>query len=206
MTSKGATVKVIQSFQVPTKHHPYKSRQYHTRYCIFECGCGRWQYLRHCVGARKQSCSLSCANSVHGLSGGHPLYNVWHLMKSRCHVPTCSAYHRYGGRGIYVCETWKKDFMSFYKWAVSHGWKNGLTIERVNNNKGYSPSNCCFITRARQSRNRRSNKLNMEQVKTIRKLYDSGAMRNSELAKEYGITPTTMCKIVHHKLWKEDEL
>lgn len=123
-------------------------------------------------------------------------------MRQRCHNPTCNVYYRYGGRGIKVCQGWRNSFLTFYRWGIKHGWKPGLTLERKNNNAGYRPANCCFITRGRQARNRRPNKLNEKKVAEIRTQYAAGA-RVCDLAKAYGVTPTTMCKIVHVKIWKE---
>lgn len=123
-------------------------------------------------------------------------------MKQRCYDTGEPRFKDYGGRGILVCEAWRISFQAFYDWATANGWELGLTIERKDNDKGYNPSNCCFIPRARQARNRRTSKLSESQVSAIRASYDAGLKTNLELAKQYGITPTTMCKIVHRKIWK----
>jgi len=86
-----------------------------------------------------------------------PLYSVWDGMKKRCHVPCNPAYKWYGGRGIHVCRKWRYNFPEFERWALAHGWKKGLTIERIKVNKGYSPGNCTFIPLEQQNRNRRDN-------------------------------------------------
>ena len=91
----------------------------------------------------------------HGLCGKHPLYNVWQNMKRRCDSPSLRQYKDYGGRGIFVCREWLHDFGAFFKWAISAGWGPGLTIDRRNNNGGYSPTNCRFVTRVIQGRNQR---------------------------------------------------
>lgn len=85
----------------------------------------------------------------------NPLFNVWRTMLSRCTNPNGRYYHRYGGRGISVCDEWST-YTPFKEWAESHGYINGLTLERVNNDKGYSPDNCIFATRRQQARNRAS--------------------------------------------------
>lgn len=77
-------------------------------------------------------------------------------MKSRCYNPKCPGYHRYGGRGIKVCQKWLNSLKNFVEWAIKAGWKPGLTIERKNVNSDYKPSNCEFIPRNRQSANRRN--------------------------------------------------
>lgn len=82
----------------------------------------------------------------HGLSK-HPLHNIWRLMKNRCNNPKNKSYKYYGGKGIKVCDKWENDFYTFYQWAISHGWEEGLTIDRIDHNGNYEPRNCRFITR-----------------------------------------------------------
>lgn len=82
------------------------------------------------------------------------LYGIWIGMKSRCYRKTHHEFHRYGGRGITVCEEWLNSYDRFYDWAKSHGYKGDLTIERKDVNAGYSPDNCEWIPRNAQARNR----------------------------------------------------
>lgn len=63
-------------------------------------------------------------------------------MKTRCYNPKSDNYKNWGGKGIIICEDWKINFMLFYKWAMSNGYKNNLTIDRINNDKNYEPDNC----------------------------------------------------------------
>lgn len=86
------------------------------------------------------------------------LYHIWDSMRQRCNNPNNKEYNNYGGRGIKVCKEWQKDFSSFYKWAIKSGYKKGLSIDRSNNEKGYSPNNCNWATTSEQSRNKRTNK------------------------------------------------
>lgn len=96
---------------------------------------------------------------THGLSY-EPLFNVLSKMHYRCENENHSEYKNYGGRGITVCEEWSMDNASaFISWALEHGYEKGLEIDRINNNKGYSPDNCRFVTRQQNCRNRRSNKI-----------------------------------------------
>ena len=79
----------------------------------------------------------------HGLHK-HKLYNVWQGIKTRCYNSKSNRYKYYGGRGIGICEEWL-DFMAFFDWAISHGYEEGLTLDRIGRNKNYSPDNCQWV-------------------------------------------------------------
>ena len=83
------------------------------------------------------------------------LYNSWKHMKERCNNPSCRDYRHWGGRGITVCEAWNSDFLAFKEWALANGYEEGLTIDRVNNDGNYEPSNCRWATKKEQSNNKR---------------------------------------------------
>lgn len=91
----------------------------------------------------------------HGLYK-HPLNIMWCGMKERCNNPNSDNYKWYGALGITVCDEWT-NFINFYNWAIENGWEDGLTIDRIDYSKGYSPDNCRFITMKEQCKNRRSN-------------------------------------------------
>jgi len=84
------------------------------------------------------------------------LYLKWTNMRYRCSDPNHDRYSAYGGRGITVCKKWDKSFDAFYKWAIAIGYREGLSLERKNNDRSYSPSNCHFIEIRRQSFNRQN--------------------------------------------------
>lgn len=83
------------------------------------------------------------------------LYRIWQAMKSRCYYEKNKCYSSYGGRGITVCEEWKGSFNTFADWALSHGYQDDLTIDRINVDGKYEPDNCRWITMAEQQRNKR---------------------------------------------------
>lgn len=87
------------------------------------------------------------------------LYYIWTSMKARCFNQNNHSFKYYGNRGITVCEEWKQSFESFAAWANANGYSDTLTLDRLDNNKGYSPDNCRWADRTAQSRNRRNNRL-----------------------------------------------
>ena len=99
---------------------------------------------------------LNNPNYSHGKSG-HPLYKRWTTVKERCYNPHCTSYFRYGGRGIVMCDEWRDSFESFFNWSMSNGFTPELTLDRIDNNKGYSPDNCRWVDMKVQSNNTRKN-------------------------------------------------
>lgn len=84
------------------------------------------------------------------------LYATWLDMKRRCSKPNCKDYKNYGGRGIFVTNEWINNFNIFKKWAYENGYSDSLTIERINVNGIYEPSNCKWVPMSEQSKNRRN--------------------------------------------------
>lgn len=144
---------------------PHQTGHKPDRYqCRCECGTVQWVYLYDLLGQRTKHCLRCRSRGVNNSNYRHGdakqkwqgrLYMVWNGMKSRCHNPNSKDWANYGGRGIKVCEAWL-DYRTFRAWATTHGYAEGLTIERRDNDRGYEPGNCCWIPQSAQSGNRRS--------------------------------------------------
>lgn len=98
-------------------------------------------------------------NYKHGYAGKKRtrLYNTWLNMKQRCYNENVESFKYYGGAGITICDEWKNDFESFKEWALSNGYKNNLTIDRIDVHGNYEASNCRWITNSEQQMNKRNN-------------------------------------------------
>ncbi len=132
-------------------------------WAICECTCGTEGVRRrpHVLVNVKHPPSCGCTRhkykkTIDGISS-HRLYRVWRCMIQRCHDPANQAYKNYGGRGIYVCDEWRNDCRAFYEWGLANGHADDLEIDRRDNNHGYSPDNCRFVTREVNANNTRSN-------------------------------------------------
>jgi len=138
----------------------------HVAKWLCRCECGNITVVT--CGSLRNGHTQSCGclrdektiehNTTHGLSD-HPLYPVWNDMRKRCKNKNAKRYKDYGGRGIKICEEWGKTPELFIKWAEQNGYKEGLTIDRIDNNSDYCPKNCTFSTMAEQNNNKRNNHL-----------------------------------------------
>lgn len=112
------------------------------------CGCYKSEYERKIV-------NHTAFNKTHGMSDTR-LYRIYNKMKLRCYSKTNHAYKDYGGRGITICQEWLDDFMNFYNWAMKNGYEDNLSIDRIDNDKGYDPENCRWVSKKVQANNTRS--------------------------------------------------
>ena len=120
--------------------------------CQCECGNTTVVHTKHLKSGNIKSCG--CLSYKHHQYGTR-LYQTWTDMKRRCYIPSNKSYKYYGKLGVTVCPEWKEDFESFYKWAIENGYKDYLTIDRINPYGNYEPSNCRWATMKEQSTNKR---------------------------------------------------
>lgn len=136
-----------------------------------QCDCGNISYVRSgdllsgnnvSCGCRKKEWYEKGTTRKHGKINTK-LYYVWLAMKNRCGNPSNPSYKNYGDRGIQVCEEWRSNFSAFEEWALDNGYDENAkygkcTLDRIDNDKGYSPDNCRFVDMMVQVHNRRCSK------------------------------------------------
>ena len=156
--------------------YPTEKSKWKKRYGLYKCGfCGT--KFKAGTGSIKNKHTKSCgcynkrrtkeSNKIHGL-GSTRLYTIWGDIKRRTLNPKHKYYVDYGGRGITICEDWL-DIRNFYDWAMSNGYEEnkGLSIDRIDNNGNYEPSNCRWVTQTIQARNQRIQKNNTSGYKGV---------------------------------------
>lgn len=130
--------------------------------CICDCGNETVVITQYLTKGETKSCGClkkeTNSNQKHGLSRTR-LYGIWSGIIGRCCNSKNHAYHNYGGRGIKVCEEWRNDFEVFHKWAIENGYKDNLTIDRIDTDGNYEPSNCRWATMEEQANNTRCNRI-----------------------------------------------
>ena len=160
-----------------------------------KCECGNITFVRgnnlKSGGVKSCGCLRKIVNkrrTTHNMSKTR-LYREWTSIKARCCYNSQKGYKSYGKRGIKVCDEWVDSFETFASWATSTGYQDDLTIERIDNNKGYNPDNCKWIPLSEQSKNRRSNIL----------VEYNGEIHNlSEWCKAFGVD----YRLVHNRIYK----
>ena len=135
-------------------------------YGKFKCDCGNIKDIRidYVTSGNNKACGCmryikhSKGNTKHNVSHTR-IYDIHQKMIARCYKENVSNYSEYGGRGIRVCDEWREDVKAFYDWSMANGYSDNLSIDRIDNNGNYEPSNCRWATAEQQSNNRRNNVL-----------------------------------------------
>ncbi len=134
------------------------------QYWLCKCECGNLTEIRcdHMFDGRIKSCGckkyeyIGNAKRIHGKKHTR-IYRIYQNMKNRCYNKNFPEYKRYGARGISICEEWLIDRCAFFDWAFKNGYTDELTLDRIDVNGNYEPSNCRWITILEQQNNRRTN-------------------------------------------------
>ena len=160
---------------------------------LCRCDCGKEIVVASNNLTRGHTQSCGCIRKekqffIHGLRHTK-IYNVWNNIRQRCNNPNVKCYSRYGGRGIKVCNEWQNDFLTFYEWAIQNGYKEGLSIDRIDNNGNYEPCNCRWVDNKTQSNNRRSNHFIT---------YNGETHTVAEWSRKTGIKSTTLFERIKH--------
>lgn len=169
---------------------------------VCRCDCGEVIAVRAHSLLYEAQVSCGCVHlggRTHGYSRT-PLFWVWASMRQRCINPNHEFYYRYGGRGIQVWEGWN-DFSTFRQWSILHGYTPGLQIDRIDNNSGYSPANCRFVTPAVNMRNRGDTVLTEYTAALVRHMHLSEGKSAKEISKLLRIGYAAVKKCASGRSW-----
>ena len=157
---------------------------------LCKCDCGNLKLVStgDLTNGKTQSCGCWAneltvkRNTTHGDTHTR-LYGIYRKMLWRCYNKNCKDYGRYGGRGVAICDEWKNSYEKFKSWALDNGYKKSLTIDRIDVDGDYEPSNCRWVTMKAQNVNKRN---------TIRITVNGVRKPLSMWAKEYKLPYTTV--------------
>lgn len=170
------------------------------KYYLCQCECGNMKSVRSDCLKSGQVKSCGCLNLKSRGDGRtkEKLYHVWASMKNRCNNPNDAHFEDYGGRGVRVCEKWNgsHDYPNFKEWALKNGYKEGLSLDRIDVNGNYEPDNCRWVTQKVQTRNMRNN-INITYNGETHVLYD--------WAKILNINPNTLYHRIVTLKWSIEE-
>lgn len=120
--------------------------------CLCECGNSKIVSIAHLMDGGTRSCGCDWHKGTHGIAGSR-IYRIWHGMKVRCYKKTNHKYKYYGAKGVIICKEWLDNPLKFKEWALSNGYSDDLSIDRIDNDGNYEPSNCKWSTNSEQGHN-----------------------------------------------------
>lgn len=181
-------------------------RRNRVRYALFKCPyCGKIVERRFYNGLKQKSCGCRKYRFKHKETGTR-LYRIWANIKQRCNNPGCPDYKYYGAKGVKMCKEWELSYETFRDWALANGYREDLTIDRINNSKGYYPDNCRWIPASENtrisssSRSRPWAKFSPDEIRKIRNL--AKEISQYKIAKIFNVSPKIIWKIVHRKTYR----
>ena len=171
---------------------------------VWKCECDCGNTINVLADSLKSGNTKACGclsltglekRTTHGKSKDR-LYSIWLGMRNRCKRSSNKYYFNYGGRGISVCKEWDESFESFCNWAISHGYKDNLTLDRIDNSGNYEPNNCHWKDRFYQMNHMRRNHL---------LTYNGKTQTLTEWAREIGMLQTTLDSRINRYHWSVEE-
>jgi hypothetical protein len=164
----------------------FSHRKNEKYFWLCKCDCGNETIVEAYRLTRGLTKSCGClritSNTKHG-AYNKKIYQLYYSMLHRCYNSKDKDYKHYGQKGIIVCKEWKNSFVEFFKWAMLNGYQEDLSIDRIDSNGNYEPSNCRWVTLKEQARNK----------KNIKKVtYKEKEYYISDLAKEFNINRNTL--------------
>ncbi|MBT2657451.1 hypothetical protein J7E81_19825 [Bacillus sp. ISL-18] len=162
--------------------------------CVCDCGQFTLQTTGNLKGKRAKSCGCykkeNPPKKTHGQAGKR-LYKIWQGMIQRCTNKNHTQWHDYGGRGIRICTEWLT-FEPFYRWSMENGYEDHLTIDRIENNKGYNPLNCRWADMFVQAKNKRSNTYFY---------YKGEQLILADISRKYGVPMSALSTRIYQFKW-----
>lgn len=128
---------------------------------VCDCGAVAYKHANDVISGHTKSCGCMQYSGHGSIKHGlyyHPLHTVWSNIILRCCNQNVQTYKYYGGRGISICNEWRKSFFAFYTWCINNGWEKGLQLDRTDNTGNYAPDNCRFVSAKINCRNKRTNR------------------------------------------------
>lgn len=187
-------ITIGKQFGMLTVIKPLGLDKFKRRIWLCQCECGK---LTEVVGSSlTNGLTSSCGCKRHRTKEENKLREIYHNMLKRCNKEYSQRYNNYGKRGINVCEEWNQDLNAFRHWAFSNGYKLGLSLERIDVNGNYEPTNCTWITRADQSKNK---------TNTILLSYGGETHTLKEWSQITGICYETL-RTRYHRGWSSDKI